>query len=1082
MCKSDSSLSRDLFAVLALISFVAATGVVSLSICSGSASERGIVETIVSAMVSMTSGGGVPLEEALKEKYDLKLKLEKFKESSKNLTKLINSQISVKDKIGLGFDSHVNESEVLDNVVDSHECNQVNDRFKKSEGYHAVLPPFIGNFKPARANLSFAGLDDSLYKSKVSETITSVPNVETTVTKTSKDSLEKPKTVRFSAPIIEDWESDSEDENVFEPKEVKKTVKSSFEKIEFVNARNSTVEKPRKFSQNPRDNKRNRNSFEFTKKACFVCGSFNHLIKDCDFHDKKMVQKPVLNNVKKGTGQREVRQVWNNAMRVNHQNFSNSRRDFAPTAVLTKSGIVPISAARQSSSRAASPTIDVRPINTATPKPFVNVARPRPNAFHKSHSPSRTPFNQQTTLKNRNLNDKVNTAKVNSVNTAKGNKVTSAVGEQGINAVKSSACWIWRPKGNVIDHISKDSGSYMPKRFDYGNPQYALQDQGIFDSGCSRHMTGNKFYLSDYQDIDGGFVAFGGSSKGGKITGKGKIRTGKLDFEDVYFVKELKFNIFSVSQMCDKKNSVLFTETECLVLSPDFKLLDESQVLLKIPRQNNMYSFDLKNVVPSGDLTCLFAKATIDESNLWHRRLGHINFKKMKKLMRGNLVRGLPSKIFENDHTCVACQKRKQHKASFSVRSINRKCYYLVVTDDFSRFSWVFLLATKDETPEILKNFITSIENQSDYKVKTFRSDNGTEFKNKIMNEFCEIKGIRREFSVARNPQQNGVVERKNRTLIEAARTMLSSRDEIAKDAGKKNGVEDPTKEDDINGLGEATNTNRLNTVSSPVNTVSSSFTTVDPGRARYQRNKFESVFGQDKDANSTYRMLTPVSAVESSYENISGSTPVNVATPSNADYPTDPLMHDLEDIADLQDTGIFGNAYDNEDVYVDDIIFGSTKKSLCIEFESLMHKKFQMRSMGELTFFLRLQVKQKDNGIFISQDKYVTDILKKFDFSSVKTTSTPLETNKALIKDEEVEDVDVHLYRSMIRSLMYLTTSRPDIMLAVCARFQVTLKTSHFHDVKRIFRYLKGQPKLGLWYPRDSPFDLEAFSDSDYA
>ncbi|GJS31403.1 putative ribonuclease H-like domain-containing protein [Tanacetum coccineum] len=170
--------------------------------------------------------------------------------------------------------------------------------------------------------------------------------------------------------------------------------------------------------------------------------------------------------------------------------------------------------------------------------------------------------------------------------------------------------------------------------------------------------------------------------------------------------------------------------------------------------------------------------------------------------------------------------------------------------------------------------------------------------------------------------------------------------------------------------------------------------------------------------------------------------------------------------------------------VYVDDIIFGSTKKSLCTEFESLMHKRFQMSSMRELTFFLGLQVKQKDDGIFISQDKYVADILKKFDFSSVKTASTLLETNKALIKDEEAEDVDVHLYRSMIGSLMYLTASRLDIMFAVCAcaRFQVTLKTSHLHAVKRIFRYLKGQPKLGLWYPRDSPFDLEAFSDSDYA
>ncbi|GKB46585.1 hypothetical protein Tco_0897338 [Tanacetum coccineum] len=136
-------------------------------------------------------------------------------------------------------------------------------------------------------------------------------------------------------------------------------------------------------------------------------------------------------------------------------------------------------------------------------------------------------------------------------------------------------------------------------------------------------MTRNRSYLTDYEEIDGGFVAFGGNSKGGKITGKGKIITGKLDFEDVYFVKELKFNLFSVSQMCDKKNSVLFTNTEYVVLSPDFKLTDESLVLLKVPRKDNMYSVDLKNVTPHGGLTCLFAKATPDESNLWHRRLGH---------------------------------------------------------------------------------------------------------------------------------------------------------------------------------------------------------------------------------------------------------------------------------------------------------------------------------------------------------------------------------------------------------------------------------------------------------------------------
>nr|GFB31155.1 putative ribonuclease H-like domain-containing protein [Tanacetum cinerariifolium] len=169
----------------------------------------------------------------------------------------------------------------------------------------------------------------------------------------------------------------------------------------------------------------------------------------------------------------------------------------------------------------------------------------------------------------------------------------------------------------------------------------------------------------------------------------------------------------------------------------------------------------------------------------------------MNKLVKGNLVRGLPSKIFKNNHTCVACQKEKQHRASCKsktvsfisqplqrlhidlfgptfVKSINKKSYCLVVTDDYSRFSWVFFLATKDETSDILKTFITGIEYQINHKVKIIRCDNGTEFKNHDMNQFCGMKGIKREFSVARTPQQNRVAERKNKILIEAARTMLA--------------------------------------------------------------------------------------------------------------------------------------------------------------------------------------------------------------------------------------------------------------------------------------------------------------------
>ncbi|GJY58164.1 putative ribonuclease H-like domain-containing protein [Tanacetum coccineum] len=227
--------------------------------------------------------------------------------------------------------------------------------------------------------------------------------------------------------------------------------------------------------------------------------------------------------------------------------------------------------------------------------------------------------------------------------------------------------------------------------------------------------------------------------------------------------------------MCDKKNNVLFNDIEYIVLSPNFKLIDESQVLLRVHRKNNMYNIDLKNIVPKRGLTCPFVKATSDESKLWHRRLGHLNFKTMNKLVKGNVVRGLPYKLFENDETCVACQKGKQHRAScktktensislplhllhmdlFSptfIKSLIKKMYFIVVTDDYSRFTWIFFLATKDETSGILKSFITRIENLVDNKVKVIRCDNETEFKNREMNQFCEMKGILGQFSVARTP------------------------------------------------------------------------------------------------------------------------------------------------------------------------------------------------------------------------------------------------------------------------------------------------------------------------------------------
>nr|GEX46356.1 ribonuclease H-like domain-containing protein [Tanacetum cinerariifolium] len=216
-----------------------------------------------------------------------------------------------------------------------------------------------------------------------------------------------------------------------------------------------------------------------------------------------------------------------------------------------------------------------------------------------------------------------------------------------------------------------------------------------------------------------------------------------------------------------KASTVLFTDSKCIVLGRDFKLRDDTNVLLRTHRQHNMYSIDLNNIVPHKDLTCLVAKAFANESVLWHRRLGHLNFKTMNKLVRHNMVRGLPSKCFENDHTYVACLKGKHHKASCKTKLVHlmSKPLHTLHMDLFG--------PTSDETNSILRNFITKIENLKELKVKIIRCDNGGEFRNKEMNDFCSRKRIKREFSNARTPQQNGVGERRIKTLIEAAITML---------------------------------------------------------------------------------------------------------------------------------------------------------------------------------------------------------------------------------------------------------------------------------------------------------------------
>nr|GEY59872.1 hypothetical protein [Tanacetum cinerariifolium] len=848
---------------------------------------------------------------------------------------------------------------------------------------------------------------------------------------------------------------------------------------------------------------------------------------------------------------------------------------------------------------------------------------------------------------------------------------TTDMGMKG-KAVKPSACWFWKPLQNLSNK-------------------------------------GNISYLSHYEPFDGGYVSFG--QGGYKITGKGTIKTGKLEFENVYFMKDLKDNL-------------------------DFKLLDDANILLRTPRQHNMYSIDLNNIVPHRDLTCLVAKASADECMLWHRRLGHLNFKTMNKLVRHNLVRGLPTKWFENDHTCTACLKGKQHKAS--------------LTDDFSRFTWTFFLNSKDETSGILKKFITEIENLKDLKVKIIRTlieaartmladaklpvtfwaevvntacyvqnrvlvnkshnetpyelfngrspaigflkpfgchvmilntlDNLGKFEEKgdegyfigysmsskafnVFNkrtrrveenlnvEFLENKAIEKGASPNWLFDIDSLTKSMNYVPVDAdtistnlSGTKDATSQEVKKDASSLRYIALPNWAHDAllklssskpqdhcstevpEGSGNSNLTASTSnppadpmeilTVESPIPTVSSPVPTVYstdsqepssdarliPKRVANQEEtpSLDNILSLTNWFEDILRVTTNLDESNGVEADISNMETTITASPTTTlrihkDHPkskiigpldtliqtmnkskeveeqifiatihqkTDPALlqfclfscflsqvepkkisdalqdpswvEDLKNKKDergivirnksrlvaqghTQEEGIdydevfapvariegirlflayalfmgltvyqmdvksafLYGTIDEEaprawygtlskyllkngfqrgtidqtlfirrkrgdfilvQVYMVDIIFGSSNPQLCREFKALIHEKFQISAMG--------------------------DILKKFGYSDVRSSNTPMDKENPWGKDGTGKDVDLHLYRSMIGSLMYLIASRPDIMFSVyaCARHQVTPNECHMHAVKRIFRYLKGHPKLGIW------------------
>nr|GEU50865.1 ribonuclease H-like domain-containing protein [Tanacetum cinerariifolium] len=830
-------------------------------------------------------------EKAEKESDELKLKLENFQTSLKNLSKLLERQIT--DKTRLGYDNQVFNSIVFDcdemtgSELDvSVPTSPVHDSYKSGEGYHAVPPPYTRTFMPSKPNLVFMML------------------------------------------------------------------------------------------------------------LLLV----------------RMVQKPVRNH----------------AIRVNHQNFTwmthpHSKKHVVPTVVLTRSRLVPLNVAK--------------PVTTAVPQTNVNHQRLAKHVVNKPHSPIRRPINHRPSPKTSNFHQKVTIVKPKKVNAVKGTK------------------------GN------------------WGNPQQTLKDKGVIDSGGSRHMTGNISYLSEFEAINGGYVAFGGNPKGGKITGK-------------------------------------------------------------------------------GDLTCIFAKATLDESNLWHRRLGHINFKTMNKLVKeikkefsvartpqqNRIVERKNMTLIEAARTMLT---NSLLPISFWAEAVNTACYVqnrVLVTKPHNKTPYELLLG---RTPSIgyMRPFgchvtiintldpLGKFNGKADegflvgYSVssKAFRVFNS---RTRIVQETLHINFLKNQPNVAGNgpswlfdidtltqsmnyqpvvarnqPNHNAGIQGNfdaGKVVKEAESAQkyvllplwsTGSKDpqntyaDLAFD-DKENESEvhvspsssdKPKKHDErLNeklkerviapvtalGLNSTNSTNSFNAVG-PYDTVvnpnfkiggKSSF--VDPsqypddpdmsvledivysddeedvGAEADFSNLETSITGHTQEEGIDYEeVFALVARIEAiglflAYASFMGFMVYQIDVKSAFLYRTieeevyvcqppgfeDPDYPDKLSRGKIDQT-LFIKKQKGDiflvQVYVDDIIFGSTNKELCKAFEKLMKDKFQMSSMGELTFFLGLQVKQKYNGIFISQDKYVVEILKKFSLTDGKSTSTPIDTEKPLLKDLDGEDVD---------------------------------------------------------------------------
>nr|AAX96296.1 retrotransposon protein, putative, unclassified [Oryza sativa Japonica Group]ABA91784.1 retrotransposon protein, putative, unclassified [Oryza sativa Japonica Group] len=753
----------------------------------------------------------------------------------------------------------------------------------------------------------------------------------------------------------------------------------------------------------------------------------------------------------------------------------------------------------------------------------------------------------------------------------------------------------------------------------------------IVDSGCSRHMTGDKNWFSSLKKASKTESIIFGDAATSAVLATGMVKVNeKFELKNVALVEYLKYNLLSVSQNVDENFEVHFKKTGSKV----FDSCGDS--MLNISRYGRVFKADFENPV-SPVITCLVAKFDKDVM-FWHRRLGHVGFDHLTRLSGLDLVCGLPKPKKDLDLVCTPCRHAKMVASSHApivsvmtdapgqllhmdtigparVQSVGGKWYVLVIVDDFSRYSWVFFMATKDEAFQHFRGLFLRLELEFPGSLKRIRSDNGGEFKNASFEQFYNERGLEHEFSSPHVPQQNGVVERKNRVLVEMARTILneyktprkfwaeaintacyiSNRVFLRSKLGKtsyelrfghqpkvshlhvfgckcfvlKSGNLDKFVGRSTDGLllGYPAHTHGYRVLiletNKIVETCEVSFDEASPDESDDNDDDEVGSAGQTGRQAGQTAGTPPVRPAQDVWSDRPGSLgsgtvdadrdgPLEITTSTSTDtergstsevaaplhiqrrHPPEQIIGNIgerttrskEEVYVKQPPGFENPDFPNHvfklskalyglkqaprawydrlknfllakgftmgkvdktlfvlkhgdnqlfvQIYVDDIIFGCSTHALVVDFAETMRREFEMSMMGELSYFLGLQIKQTPQGTFVHQTKYTKDLLRRFKMENCKPISTPIGSTAVLGPDEDGEAVDQKEYRSMIGSLLYLTASRPDIQFAVClcARFQASPRASHRQAVKRIMSAIN-IAKNPVQYSRTKHIDI---------